>query len=208
MILLKWSIRPNAKHVVSGSLVNRDAMCFLYWSASGNISMNRPLRGSNGLFVMLAGISSSLAGTSWKGKRGEDMLTEQNKLFVEEYLKLRCKNATQAAIAAGYSAKTASSQASMLLKHPEVAAYLKERKDEMSQALRGQFVFDALEAREAMYKILKDPDSRPVDVITVAKDFLDRAGFKPSDEVKVSGDINNPFAGMTTEELRAMINSG
>ena len=52
------------------------------------------------------------------------MLTEQNIQFIEEYLKLKCKNATKAAIAAGYSEKTASSQASMLLKHPDVSEYL------------------------------------------------------------------------------------
>ena len=44
-----------------------------------------------------------------------------------------------------------------------------------------------------------------LDKIAVAKDFLDRAGFKPVDEVSVSGNVNNPFMGLTTEELKKMV---
>lgn len=135
-----------------------------------------------------------------------DVLTEQKKLFIEEYLKLRCKNATQAAISAGYSAKSASAQASQLLKNAEVAEYLKQRKDELAQELRQVFIFDALEAEKAMYEILTDPDAEDKDKISVAKDFLDRAGFKPSDNVNISGELNNPFAGLTTEELKKLVN--
>lgn len=136
------------------------------------------------------------------------MLTEQNKCFVEEFLKLKCKNATKAAIAAGYSEKTASSQASMLLKHTDVSKYLRQRKAEMAQALRDEFIFDALEAKKAMYSIMVDPDADNRDKITIARDFLDRAGFKPGEEVKISGQINNPFANLTTDELKALIRNG
>lgn len=136
------------------------------------------------------------------------MLTEQRKMFVDEYLKLRCKNAGQAAINAGYSAKSAQSQASQILKDSEVVEYLNERKNEMSQELRKEFIFDALEARKVMYDIMKNPEAEDKDRISVAKDFLDRAGFKPTDEVKVSGNINNPFEGLTTEELKALVDGG
>ncbi len=134
-----------------------------------------------------------------------NVLTEQKKLFIKEYLKLRCKNATQAAINAGYSAKSASAQASQLLKNSEVAEYLKEQKYEMAQELRQTFILDALEAEKAMYRILIDPEAEDKDIIAVAKDFLDRAGFKPSDNVNISGEINNPFAGLTTEELKKLV---
>ena len=136
------------------------------------------------------------------------MLTEQNKCFVEEFLKLKCKNATKAAIAAGYSEKTASSQASMLLKHPDVSEYLRQRKSEMAQALRDEFIFDALEAKKAMYNIMTDPDADNRDKITIARDFLDRAGFKPGEEVKVTGNINNPFADLSVEELKKLVRNG
>ena len=34
----------------------------------------------------------------------------------------------------------------------------------------------------------------------------DTIGEKPKDNVNVSGEINNPFAGMSTEELRKIVN--
>ena len=125
-------------------------------------------------------------------------------MFVEEYLKLRCKNATQAAINAGYSKKTASAQASQILKDSEVSEYLEQRKNEIKQELQQDFFFDALEARKIMFEIMNDEEAKDRDRLTAAMDFLDRAGFKPKDEVNLSGELNNPFAGLTTEELKKL----
>lgn len=133
------------------------------------------------------------------------MLTDQRIMFVDEYIKLRCKNAKQAAINAGYSPKSAQSQSSQILKDSEVLEYLKKRKNEISRELQQEFIFDALEARKVMHEILTNPEAENRDRIAVAKDFLDRAGFKPTDEVKVSGEVNNPFAGLSTDELKALI---
>jgi phage terminase small subunit len=55
-------------------------------------------------------------------------LTHKQRLFVEEYL--RTWNATQAAIAAGYSEKTAYSIGSENLKKPEIAAEIQARIEE------------------------------------------------------------------------------
>jgi phage terminase small subunit len=133
------------------------------------------------------------------------VLNDQRMLFVDEYIKLRCKNAKQAAINAGYSQKSAQSQSSQILKDPNVQEYLKKRKSEISNELKQEFIFDALEARSVMYDIMKNPEAADRDKIAVAKDFLDRAGFKPVDEVNVSGNVNNPFAGLTTDELKKMV---
>lgn len=137
-----------------------------------------------------------------------DTLREQQKEFVNEYLKLRKKNATQAAINAGYSSRTASSQASQLLKNPKVMDYLDEQEKAIDQELRQEFVFDALEARKVMNAIMNDEGAKDSDRLTAAKDFLDRAGFKAIDEVKHSGsvDISNPYAGLSEEELRRLAN--
>lgn len=115
--------------------------------------------------------------------------TRQQKLFVDEYLKLRKSNATQAAINAGYSPRSAASQASQLLKNPKVMKYLDERESAIIQELQQEFIFDALEARKIMYEIMKDPLAEHRDRISVAKDFLDRAGFKPVDRVEYGGSI-------------------
>lgn len=56
------------------------------------------------------------------------MLNAKQEMFVSEYLK--CWNATQAAIAAGYSKKTAYSQGSRLLKNDEIASYVRARIEE------------------------------------------------------------------------------
>lgn len=110
--------------------------------------------------------------------------TRQQKLFVDEYLRLRKSNQKQAAINAGYSPRSAESQASQLLKNPRVLEYLKEREKAIAQELQQEFIFDALEARKVMYEIMKDTDADDRDRITAAKDFLDRAGFKPTDKIK------------------------
>ncbi|MCQ5364731.1 terminase small subunit [Anoxybacillus salavatliensis] len=58
-------------------------------------------------------------------------LTEKQKRFADEYL--IDLNATQAAIRAGYSSKTAGEQASRLLKNVKVRAYIDERMAELSR---------------------------------------------------------------------------
>lgn len=115
--------------------------------------------------------------------------TRQQKLFVDEYLRLRKSNATQAAINAGYSPKTASSQASQLLNNSKVLKYLEERERAIVQKLQEEFIFDAIEARKVLYEIMKDPEARDMDRINVAKDFLDRAGFKPTEKIALNADV-------------------
>lgn len=114
----------------------------------------------------------------------------QQKLFIDEYLRGRKKNATEAAIRAGYSIKSASSQASQLLNNPKVIEYLESKEKAIIQELQQEFIFDAIEARKVMERILKDVEARDTDRINVAKDFLDRAGFKPVDRVEHSGEID------------------
>lgn len=117
------------------------------------------------------------------------MLTEQKKLFVLELIKLKCKNATQAAINAGYSEKSASQQASRLVKDSEVTEFLNEKKSELESELREQFVFEAKEAFSVMQSIMNNPKSSDKDRISIAKDFLDRAGYKPVEKQDVSGNL-------------------
>lgn len=52
--------------------------------------------------------------------------------------------ATKAAINAGYSKKSAQSQASQLLKDSNVLEYLEERKGQIKRELQQEFIFDAL----------------------------------------------------------------
>ena len=118
-------------------------------------------------------------------------ITGQQKSFIDEYIKFGRRNQTQAAINAGYSPKSAESQASQLLKNPKVSAYLEERENDISQAIKREFIFDALEAKKVMAQLMNDDDVPENVRLSAAKDFLDRAGFKPIEkqEVENSGGI-------------------
>ena len=61
-------------------------------------------------------------------------LNEKQKRFADEYL--IDLNATQAAIRAGYSPRSAAEQASRLLKNVKVRAYIDERMDENTRYRR------------------------------------------------------------------------
>ena len=61
------------------------------------------------------------------------MLTEQKRLFAQEYI--TDLNATQAAIRAGYSEDSAYSQGSRLLKDAEVRELIQQYKDERARKL-------------------------------------------------------------------------
>src|SRR5699024_7048506 len=130
--------------------------------------------------------------------------TAQQKLFVDEYLKFRKSNQKEAAIRAGYSPKSAESQASQLLKNTQVQKYLNEREKQVEADLRQEFMFDALEARKVMYEIMNSKGARDQDKISVAKDFLDRAGFKPVDKLEHSGSVD---LAKTAKELEEFFSS-
>lgn len=106
-------------------------------------------------------------------------MTARQIRFVEEYILLKGRNQTEAAIRAGYSPKTAYSIASENMKKPEIREYLEKRKKELEEELRQAMFFDAVEARAVMEKIMRDPSAKDNDKLTAARDFLDRAGFGP-----------------------------
>ena len=62
-------------------------------------------------------------------------LTDQQRLFVDKYLCAAKLNATKAAIAAGYSRKSAHSQATALMANPRVKQYLRKRMDDRKRRL-------------------------------------------------------------------------
>lgn len=105
------------------------------------------------------------------------MLTEQNKLFVDKFIELKCKNQTQAAISAGYSPRSAASQATELLKKPEIQEYLRERKMALLKEIQEKIVFNALEAVDVIYDIMTDCEAKNTERLNAARDILDRAGI-------------------------------
>ena len=109
------------------------------------------------------------------------MLTEQRKQFVDEYIKLKCKNQQQAAINAGYSPKSAAQQACDLLKNPEVQEYLQKQKAALIRRIQEELAISASDAVATVYAIMMDSDAKDADRLKAAFDILARAGFRPDD---------------------------
>ena len=103
------------------------------------------------------------------------MLTAQQQRFVAEYL--IDLNATQAAIRAGYSARTADRQGSRLLRHVEVAAAVKDGQAARLAAAQAQLEQETGEAVITAVRVLLEMTRlATVDL----RDYFDAAGnLKP-----------------------------
>ena len=110
-------------------------------------------------------------------------LTDRQLRFVEEYIK--DYNATQAALRAGYSEVTASTSGYRNTKNDEIREVIKERQEELRVQLQQQFSNDAVVARKIMLDIMRDDEAQDNVRLSAAKDFLDRAGFKPVEKQEV-----------------------
>lgn len=105
-------------------------------------------------------------------------LSEKQERFCEEYL-IDC-NATQAAIRAGYSGKTAYSMGQRLLKKVEV----QNRIAELGEAARNERTADAAEVMEYLTAVLRGESTATVVVVESVGDGCSeaRALTKPPDE--------------------------
>ena len=96
-------------------------------------------------------------------------MTAKQKRFCDEYL--IDMNATQAAIRAGYSAKTAYSQGQRLLKHAEVKSYIDERMNQKEKDL----IADQDEVLRYLTSVLRGESQSEVVVIESTGDFMSQA---------------------------------
>jgi len=131
-------------------------------------------------------------------------LRPQIMLFVTEFIK-NGGNGTQAAIAAGYSEKSAYSQASRLLKSVEVQQYLNNTQQSINKDLRMMFAEDAVKAYGVLVSVMEDPLTPPKEKISAAKDILDRAGYKAVDriqaDVQATVETKPDLSNLTAKEL-------
>ncbi len=115
-------------------------------------------------------------------------LRPQQMIFVTEFIK-NGGNATQAAIAAGYSEKTAHVQGSRMLKDDKVQQFLNKTEQNLNKDLRAMFTEDAVKAYDVLKEIMNDKLAPPKDRLVAARDLLDRAGYKPVE--KMVADVNS-----------------
>lgn len=126
---------------------------------------------------------------------------DQQRAFAEAYV-LGNGNATQAAIAAGYSPISARQTASRLLHTPHVQEAIRRAQ---AHALRGRLASKALGVLE---KILDD-DGAPAGVrVDAAKTVLDRAGFAAARSPEADALVEKSLHEMTGAELEDFVRRG
>ena len=111
------------------------------------------------------------------------MLNPKQRAFTVEYMK--DKNATQAAIRAGYSPKTAYSQGFDLLKKPEVQQAIEEM-EKKAQARAGITVEKIV---DRINKIAEDPNCLPRDRLK-ADELLGKYLGMFTEKVEMKGEID------------------
>ncbi|BAV02704.1 terminase small subunit [Lactococcus petauri] len=144
-------------------------------------------------------------------------MTPKQRKFCDEYIKTG--NATQSAVSAGYSQKTAYSIGTENLKKPELKKYIENQLKEISdnaiataeetltiltKIARGERTEQVITAEGDI--IEKHPDTNQV--IKASSEILKR--YPLVQDININGNINtnNPFADLTTEELRALASRG
>jgi phage terminase small subunit len=119
----------------------------------------------------------------------KNTLSHKQKAFLNEFI--IDHNATQAAIRAGYSERSAEVTGFRLLRNDKICEGIHKQEVDLAKELRQKFIGDAIKAREVMLQVLNDPNSSNRDKITVAKDLLDRAGFGPIDKKELRSPNSN-----------------
>ena len=116
-------------------------------------------------------------------------LTEKERIFADEYIKTT--NATQSAIKAGYSEKTASSKGSQLLRKVKVRQYIDAIMDERSK----DTIATADEVLEYLTRVVRgeEKDAFGLDVSvadkTKAAELLGKRHMLFTDKVKLDAEI-------------------
>jgi len=145
-------------------------------------------------------------------------LTLKQKKFCDEYI--ACGNATEAAIRAGYSEKTAYSIATENLRKPELKTYM----DEQLRQIHDSAIADATEVMEYLTSVMRGKTTSSVlalcgdgcqEVIEKAPDEKERLKAAEligkrygifAEKLEHSGgvEVNNPFDSLTPDELRRL----
>lgn len=144
-------------------------------------------------------------------------MTPKQRNFCDEYIKTG--NATQSAINAGYSKKTAKQIGQQNLTKLDIKTYINWRMETISdntiataeetlgiltKIVRGEHTEQVTTAEGEI--IEKYPDTNQV--IKASAEILKR--YPLAKEVNINGNIstNNPFSDLTVEELRALASKG
>jgi hypothetical protein len=127
--------------------------------------------------------------------RLEDIkLTPRQDLFVEHYTNASSpgfNNATKSAELAGYEGdyETLRAIGSENLTKPNISLAVRYKR----QDLRKLFRAESNRAFQVILEIINNPKVSPRTRLDACKDVLDRAGYKPTDKLELSGVDGNPI---------------
>lgn len=99
--------------------------------------------------------------------------------------------------------ETVDSKASVLAKNDKVL----ERLRELAEQSTTEAVMNATQRKEWLTSIIRSENEETKDKLK-AVDILNRMEGEYVDKVQLGGQVNNPMAGLTTEELKKLINDG
>lgn len=98
---------------------------------------------------------------------------------------------------------TVDNRASELYKKNEILGRCKELAEESAS----KAIMSAKERKEWLTSIIRSEDEYTKDKLK-AIDILNRMDGEYIDKVVLDGQVNNPMAGLTTEELKKLVNDG
>ena len=126
-------------------------------------------------------------------------LNVRQKDFCEFYV--ASGNATEAATKAGYSETYSKTRTNVLLQNVEICRYI----NELQEKTKTSRIMTAIERREFLTKMILKEETKDTDRLK-AVDILNKMDGEYTQKVEVNGNINsNPFAGLTTDELKKII---
>lgn len=128
-------------------------------------------------------------------------MNARQKKFAELYA--QSGNTVQSAIGAGYSENYANANACKLLENVRVSQYIKE----LTEKSQNDRIMSACERQALLSDIARNEHEKTQDRVKAIDTLNKMTGeYITKIEGSVSADINNPFAGLTTEELRKIAN--
>ena len=130
-------------------------------------------------------------------------LNARQKSFCEYYV--ASGNATEAAIKARYKEKYAGVNADKLLKNTNIQKYI----EELQEKAKGNRIMTAIERREFLTSMIKNGAVKDTDRLK-AVDILNKMDGEYTQKLEVKGELKSedPFKGLSTDELKKVIFGG
>lgn len=127
-------------------------------------------------------------------------LNARQKAFCEYYV--ASGNATESARKAGYSESYAMNRIHELMKNVGICGYI----EELNKDIKDKRIADMTEVKEFWTDVLRNNDAKMQDRLK-ASEYIAKTNGAFLDKVEVKGEVktDNPFSGLTTEELKKII---